>query len=467
MMLSKFVRAQLIIFSILTVIGVVAMATIYVQVPAMLGIGRYGVTVKLASTGGLYKNANVAYRGTNIGKVEEVRLTPDGVDAKLSIESSYKIPSDLEAWVKSVSAVGEQYVDLIPNTSSGPDLGNGDVIPVERTKLPQDVGPMLDQADRLLAGVADTRLQTVIDEAFNAFNGTGPDLQKLLDSARLFIQEANSNVDQTKTLIDQIGPLLDTQNDTSDDIRAWTQNLARFTDQLRRSDPQLRSLLERGPGVAAQADKLFQDLKPTLPLLLANLVSVGQVGVIYHASIEQLLVLYPPIVAALITAATNGPRDEGALVDFQIQFNDPPACTTGFLPTDQRRSGKDITVPDTPTNLFCKVPQDDPIAVRGARNAPCMEVPGKRAATPEQCKSEEGYVPLGTNPPFGPPQPVAPGAAAPASYEPSTTAKQYDAQTGTFIGSDGKTYSQPGIAPGGAARTPTDWKTMMTEQQGK
>lgn len=467
MMLSKFVRAQLIIFSILTVIGVVAMATIYVQFPAMLGIGRYDVTAKLASTGGLYPHANVAYRGTNVGKVEEVRLTPNGVDAKLSIDSDYKIPTDLEAWVKSVSAVGEQYVDLIPNTDDGPNLADGDVIPVERTKLPQDVGPMLDQADRLLAGVADTRLQTVIDEAFNAFNGSGPDLQKLLDSARLFIQEANANVDQTKTLIDQIGPLLDTQNQSSDDIRAWTQNLARFTDQLRASDPQLRSILDRGPGVAQQANQLFQDLRPTLPLLLANLVSVGQVGVTYHAGIEQLLVLYPPITASLLTAATNGPRDQGALVDFQIQFNDPAACTTGFLPVDQRRSGKDISVVDTPNNLFCKVPQDSPIAVRGARNSPCMEVPGKRAATPEECRSDEGYVPLGDNPAFGGPNQPPPGTVMPKSYEPTTAGKQYDPQTGTFIGSDGKTYTQPGIAPGGGAQTPQDWQQMMTEQQGK
>jgi ABC-type transporter Mla subunit MlaD len=74
--LTRFVRIQLTIFAILTVVGLAVMGGTYVGVPALLGIGRYEVTVELAATGGLYQNANVAYRGTNVGVVREVRLTP-------------------------------------------------------------------------------------------------------------------------------------------------------------------------------------------------------------------------------------------------------------------------------------------------------------------------------------------------------------------------------------------------------
>ncbi|WP_414859071.1 MCE family protein [Nocardia terpenica] len=184
------------------------MAGSYVHLPAMVGIGRYRVTVQLAATGGLYPTANVAYRGTNVGKVDEVRLTPDGVDARLSINSDYKIPSDVDAYVKSVSAVGEQYVDLVPvDHPRGGNLRNGSVIAVQRTRLPQDVGAMLDQADRLLASVQNTKLRQLIDDAFVAFNGAGPDLQKFIDSASLLVQEAQANTQQTKDLLNKIGPV--------------------------------------------------------------------------------------------------------------------------------------------------------------------------------------------------------------------------------------------------------------------
>ncbi|WP_028476233.1 MCE family protein [Nocardia sp. CNY236] len=464
MKLSPFVRTQLLIFSVLTVVGLVVMGGIYVKLPAMFGIGRYEVTVQLAATGGLYPTANVAYRGTNVGVVEEVRLTPAGVDALLSIESDYTIPADVDASVRSVSAIGEQYVDLVPaQEGTGGNLRAGSVIPVERTSLPQDVGALLDQADRLLASVADTRLRQVIDEAFRAFNGTGPDLQRLIDSATLLVQEAQANSEPTKQLLDQIGPLLDTQIRSDAAIRSWTADLAAVTDQLRGHDPALRGLLREGPAALERVRAQIDDLQPTLPLLLMNLVSIGQVGVIYHAGLEQILVVYPPLVAALLTA-TRGPLEYGALVDFMTVFNDPPACTTGFLPPDQRRSPAETGTPDTPADLYCKVPQDAKEAVRGVRNTPCAEVPGVRAPTPELCRS--GYIPLGNNPPFGPPEPVAPASASPDNGGVAPiVGRAYDPATGMFIGSDGRTVRYADVAPDGSAIIPSSWQEMLLEQQ--
>ena len=49
---------------------------------------------------------------------------------------------------------------------------------------------------------------------------------------------------------------------------------------------------------------------------------------------------------------------------------------------------------DTPDGLYCKLPQDSPIGVRGARNYPCMGHPGKRAPTVELCNDPKGYQPL-------------------------------------------------------------------------
>ena len=55
--------------------------------------------------------------------------------------------------------------------------------------------------------------------------------------------------------------------------------------------------------------------------------------------------------------------------------------------------------------MYCKTAQNDPSAVRGARNYPCQEFPGKRAPTVALCRDPNGYVPIGTNPWRGPPIP--------------------------------------------------------------
>src|SRR6185436_3491881 len=161
------------------------------------------------------------------------------------------------------------------------------------------------------------------------------------------------------------------------------------------NDPQVRNVLQQGPGAADEASRLLDQVKPTLPLLLANLRTLGQVGVTYHQSLEQLLVLLPPTVAS--TQSYGAPKNNPtgmALGDFTLNIGDPPACTVGFLPPNMWRSPEDTSDIDTPDGLYCKLPQDSPIGVRGARNYPCMGKPGKRAPTVEICDSDKPYEPL-------------------------------------------------------------------------
>ena len=277
-MLTRFVRTQLILFTIAAIVGVAVMAFAYMQVPTLLGMGRVNVTLKLPATGGLYQFSNVTYRGSQIGKVTGVKLTEDGAEATLSLDRRPQVPADLKAAVRSMSAVGEQYVDLLPNTDSGPYLENGSVIAADRTSIPQAVGPMLDQVSALMDTIPKDKLAKLLDETYNAFNGIGDDFGSMLDSASTITQEANRISDRTRALIDDAGPFLNAQAQTTDSIRTWARSLAGITDQVATNDPQFRTILQKGPGFAQETSKLLNDLKPTLPILLANLTTVGQIG---------------------------------------------------------------------------------------------------------------------------------------------------------------------------------------------
>lgn len=394
-MLTRFVRTQLIIFAIASVIGLALMFVVYMQAPTLLGIGRMQVTVEMPSTGGLYRFSNVTYRGVEVGKVTDVHPTREGAVATLSLQSSPKIPADLHAEVRSVSAVGEQYVDLVPRSASGPALHDGSVIPVKDVSVPQAVGPLLDQVSALVDSIPKDKISPLLDESYKAFNGSGQELGSLFDSAATVATDLNKVSDQSRALIDDSAPLLDGQAKTADSLRGWARSLAGITDQVATDDPQVRTLLERGPGAADEASRLFSQVKPTLPVLLANLTTIGQVGVTYHASLEELLVLLPPYVGATQTYGFPGSNSTGASMgDFTFTMNDGPACTVGFLPPSSWRSPADTSDIDTPDGLYCKLPQDSPLAVRGARNYPCMGHPGKRAPTVEICNSDKPFVPL-------------------------------------------------------------------------
>jgi virulence factor Mce-like protein len=313
----------------------------------------------------------------------------------LSLATSPKIPSDLEARVLSVSAVGEQYVDLLPRTDSGPYLYDGSVISASDTTVPQKVGPMLDQVSALLDSIPKEKLSQLLDETFKGLNGSGDDLAALLDSSSVVARDFNGVADRARALVDDSRPLLDSQAASSEALRVWSRSLAGVTDQLSTNDPQIRGVLQNGPGALDEATQLLAAVKPTLPVLLANLTTVSRIAVTYRASIEQLLVLLPPYIGSV--QAVGLPRNNPSGFtqgDFTLTIGDPPACTVGFLPPSSWRSPADLSDVDTPDGLYCKLPQDSPIAVRGARNYPCMGQPGKRAPTVEICESDRNYEPL-------------------------------------------------------------------------
>lgn len=447
-MLTRFVRIQLAIFTIASVIGVLVMAFVYMQAPTLLGIGRITVKLELPASGGLYRFSNVTYRGVEVGKVTGMDVSRSQATATLSLDTSPKIPADLKAEVRSVSAVGEQYVELMPRTDSPPYLQDGSVITSADTKIPQAVGPMLDQVSTLLDSVPKDRLSGLVDESFNAFNGAGYDLGSLFDSSARVSGDLNKVSDRSSTLIEDSGPLLDSQAQTTDALRLWAASLAGVTGQVVADDQQVRTLLREGPPAADEVSRLFDQVKPTLPVLLANLTTFGQVAVTYHPSLEQVLVLLPPFVADVLSSAPENNPTGIPLGDFRIQIGDGPPCTVGFLPPSEWRSPADLTTIDTPDGLYCKLPQDAPIVVRGARNSPCMGVPGKRAPTVQECYSDKPYTPVA----------MRQHALGPYPFDPNLVAQgippdgRVDANERLYAPVEG-TPIPPGAAPSG---TPPD-----------
>jgi phospholipid/cholesterol/gamma-HCH transport system substrate-binding protein len=383
--------------------------------------------------------------------------------------------------VHSHSAVGEQYIALLPRNATAPPLKNGDVIPLSDATVPPDINSLLDATNRGLLAIPHDNLKTAIDESYTAVGGLGPEISRIVKGSTALATDARTNLDALTTLIDQSQPVLDSQSDTSGDIHAWAAHLATITDQLRTRDPAVSGLLENGGAAAEQARQLIERLRPTLPVLLANLVSVGDVAVAYQPAIEQLLVLLPAGTADLqgtTLANTNTKQDyKGIYLDFNLNVNLPPPCTTGFLPAQQQRAPTFEDYPDRPAgDVYCRIPQDSTLtAVRGARNYPCLTVPGKRAPTAKMCESNEEYVPLndGTNwkgdpnatlsgqdiPQLPPGTPPARGAPPPDPAPPPIAAVQYDPATGTYVGPDGHVYTQANLAQ--TAPKEQTWQTML------
>jgi phospholipid/cholesterol/gamma-HCH transport system substrate-binding protein len=413
-----------------------------------------------------------------------VRLTDTGVEAVLSLKSGIPIPSDLKAEVHSQSAVGESYVELLPRNGTSPPLKDGDVIPLADTSVPPDINALLSAANTALRAIPRDNLKTVVDESYTAVGGLGPELSRLIMGSSNLAIEARKNLDPLVALIDQAQPVLDSQTHTSDAVAAWASHLATVTTELQTHDDAVAGIVDKGGPALGEARQLIERLQPTLPILLANLVSVGQVALTYQNDIEQLLVVFPMAInaeqAGIVANYNTKQAYHGQYLSFNLNLNLPPACLTGFLPAQQQRIPTFEDYPQRAAgDLYCRVPQDSWLNVRGARNAPCETVPGKRAPTVKLCESKEQYVPLndGNNWKGDPnatlsgqgipqlPSGSPPAAAPPAAAPPPIAAAQYDPATGTYIGPDGHQYTQSDLAQ--TAPKDKTWQSMLIPPPGR
>ncbi len=422
-MLTRFIKIQLVLFTILTILSIVILGWYYLRVPSLVGIGQYRLYAELPRSGGLYATANITYRGTQIGKVTAVEPTERGVRATMSIDDRYKIPADATANVHSVSAIGEQYLDLVSTGNPGQYLSDGQT--VATGTVPSEVGPALDAANRGLAVLPKEKIDGLLTETSKAVGGLGPSLQRLVDGTTNLAQGFQENIPQVNDLIANSTPILQSQVDSGDAIAQWARNLNTLAAQSASQDQALRSALQAAPPTLDQTSALFNDVRESLPQTLANLEIILDLLKRYHKGLEQTLVIAPQGITIAQAALIFAPE---GLLHFGLSINQPPPCLTGFVPASEWRSPADTSMAPLPSGTYCKIPKDAQNVVRGARNYPCMDVPGKRAATPTECRSNEPYVPLGTNPWYGDPnqivncpapaarcdQPVKPGYVIPA-----------------------------------------------------
>ncbi|MFL6239335.1 MAG: MCE family protein [Actinomycetes bacterium] len=384
-MIGRSVIVKVVVFTIVTLLGVGYVAIRYLGLgQAVVGHG-YTAYVDLADSGGIFTSASVTYRGVEVGRVGAISLRGDGIRVALNLNGKYHIPKETEAVIGNGSAIGEQYIDLQPRSTSGPYLRAGSVIPQSRTQIPVSTQQLLVSVDRLARSVPRADLRTVVDELAKAFAGTGPSLQRLLDASHALLTTAQANLPATTSLIDESPPVLSTQLSLRGDLASFSRDLASFSDQLRASDTDLRNVINRGSPAAVQLKQLAQALDVSFPLLLSDLVAFGQPISQRTAALRQVFIGYPYVIASTFGIFPNNGVRFGIPI---FADNDVPPCTKGYIPHDQHRLPSDLKYPGLRYKSTCLQPTKSSIGVRGSREAP--EPGGGRLGDDPRYRDAEG-----------------------------------------------------------------------------
>ncbi|MFI6776370.1 MlaD family protein [Nocardia sp. NPDC050412] len=404
---DRLIRHRLVVSLIALVGTLIAGATYVVFGSLELNpfASTYQIRVHLAQSGGLLPDRDVTVRGVRVGRVTSVDLDGNDVVAVASIEAGTRIPADSAVRVAGLSMAGEQYLDFVPTTSTGPYLAGGAVIGTDRTAVPVQLAQLLGDLNGTIAQLDPGKLQAIVHE-LGASSAAPEKLAAIIDGGTFMITTLGAVLPQTVSLLHHSEVVLATARDLGPGLAATVADLERTAAGVNSMTGGFGTLLDTAPAMLQTMDQIIADNSPTMVQLLGNLATVAQMSYVHVPAINNLF--FPTQRAGSAADALSTAFHDGGIWAIaniyprkQCDYNLPR------LP---------ITVANHPEPyLYAYCTDPDPRLVpRGARNAP--RPPGDDTAHPPP-----GVDPLATADPTpqGPLSvPTPPGGAPVPAYVP-------------------------------------------------
>lgn len=342
------VRTNLIAFLVLGLGLSYAMAT---QVLSVLQ-DRYAVNAIFPDAGGVFTNQEVTYRGVTVGQVGEMSVVEEGVKIELLIRREVKIPSDgVEARVMFKSAVGEQFVDLLPASDGEPYLEHNETIPMDQTSIPVSTQDLLTTLEAVLRGVPPEDLKGAVDALGVGLAGTGPDIATILESTADLAELFAARAPEFEGILRQGTKVGDEFLRSREDFVTAINALVTVADSLALSTDNLESLLRN---TNASSDEIIALMREDRAAVNEFLVDLGAVNDIQAAHADDLRRVLQHLPTALGRINKSFEPDTGLIRFGLVQDNENHGCNYG---TD-RRSPEDRSEKPPPKKARCEVPQD-------------------------------------------------------------------------------------------------------------
>ena len=234
----------------LTVLLLMGYFTIVISgVDVLSGRHRVPVRVAFSQVGGLKDRDNVMYRGTKVGVVERVEVTPSNLVVTARIDSNVILREGYSATVCSLSMLGGTYLRLDEGEGESLDLETTLFRGVTPTDWMEDLRQIASTVNGFVSGPEIGVIVTNAVEASEKAREFAEDAKRMADDVKAFIDKANRFADKAVAVADRVergegmvGKLLSSDDTVYDDFKETMANAKEISAKVNR-------------------DKMFDDLE--------------------------------------------------------------------------------------------------------------------------------------------------------------------------------------------------------------
>jgi phospholipid/cholesterol/gamma-HCH transport system substrate-binding protein len=341
------IKVNLVAFLLISFGLVYAMAT---QVLSVLQ-PRYSVFAVFPDAGGVFTNQEVTYRGVTVGQVGEMKVIDEGVKIELSIEDEFReIPKeDVEARVMFKSAVGEQFVDLLPASDDAPYLEDGDTIPMDQNSIPVSTQELLTTLEAVLRGVPPDALKGAVDSLGVGLTGHGPDIATIIESMAELAELFADRAPEVQGILDNGSEVGNAFVRSGDDFAVAVRRLVEVSEELSQDRPDIKRLLENTNVTSEEVVSLLRDYDANIDKFLPRFAELNALQAEHSEDLSKIFQFLPDGLGKIVKAfePETGLIRFGLIDDFSAgscsygtDRRKPTDRTAQLPPKDARCSGQ-------------------------------------------------------------------------------------------------------------------------------
>ncbi len=268
---------------------------------ADLGDRPYRVVAHFGDVLDLVPQAGVKVHDVAVGRVERVELAADNTTAVVTmlVNGDVRLPANAAAELRQSSLLGEKFVELRPPAEPAVptgSLGDGAVIPLDRTGRNPEIEEVLGALSLLLNGGGIAQLSSIVDEVNAALAGNEPELRATLATIDTVVATLDGEKDAITRAIDALGRLSANLAAQTGDIEVALEHLGpglAVVNEQRDALVTMLGALENLSTVAVDTvDRSRDDLVDDLRLLEPTVRKLADAGADLPNSL-QFLVTYP------------------------------------------------------------------------------------------------------------------------------------------------------------------------------
>lgn len=259
MSIKNFRERSPVAIGILSIIGIAAGTFLAFSVEKIPLVKRvYEIEAEFSDAAGLKPDNQVRIAGIKVGVVNSVELAGDRVLVTMEIQDGIEISHDADAEIKLATLLGTKYVDI---TARGPEplMDEGDLIPLDRTKVPYEIYQAANEGTKVLEELDGEALNALLDELADLTSAAKDEIGIALEGLTELGAGLNDRTADFNELVEGADDLTGFLADEGSQINRLIDASNNVLGTLAAQREEIQSLLEATKQMAGELGDLVKD----------------------------------------------------------------------------------------------------------------------------------------------------------------------------------------------------------------